>query len=299
LAGLDSLGVMVMSNQYAGFFGNQNMYGTFSGLVLPYVLFHWRTVAKTQRAKAFDLALLVMITVGTWLSASRGGLLTCVIVAATYFFVVNLESRLKIFAAAICVVAGIILFPTLKEDLNRFIKKGTEKGEVYGRSSQVIEEERYKMWTGVWPLFWKEKLTGYGFASSHLLVFPFTRDKEVGRSVHNSYLETFGDLGLPGILLLLLILYRIGMKAVVLIQRRGDYLERNVNAVFIAVLFAGATNAFFESWLFSVGNLISLLFWGPLAGVVARWAYRPVEAREPVHAPLPRHDLGYSGLRAQ
>ena len=38
-------------NQYAGFFGNQNMYGTFSALITPYVLFHWRIVAQKKWQK--------------------------------------------------------------------------------------------------------------------------------------------------------------------------------------------------------------------------------------------------------
>ena len=125
--------------------------------------------------------------------------------------------------------------------------------------SQMSEEERFKMWSGVWPLFWKQKLTGYGFASSHLLVFPFTRDEEAGRALHNSYLEIFGDLGLPGLVLLLLLFYQVAAKSLVLIQQRGEFLERSINAVFISVFVAGSANALFESWMFSVGNLTSLL----------------------------------------
>ena len=67
------------------------------------------------------------------------------------------------------------------------------------------------------------------------------------------------------------------------IQRNGP-LERNINAVFMSVFVAGLVNAFFESWMFSVGNLTSLMFWAPTAGVVARWAWRtaPVSHTEQV-----------------
>jgi len=299
LVGLGRFGVTLIMGQYAGLFGNQNMLGIFSALIMPYVLFHWQVKAKTTLARALDLALLGLIFIGVWLSSSRGGLSSCVLVVAIYFFVVNLESRIKIIAAAVCVIAGIIIFSSLKQDVTRFIKKDTANAEVYGSTSQLTEEKRFEMWNGVWPLFWKEKLTGYGFAASHLLVFPFTQDKEAGRSIHNSYLEIFGDLGLPGAVLLLLILYRVLTKAIVLTRRRGDHLERNINAVFIAIFVAGAINACFESWMFSVGNLISLMFWGPVAGVVARWAWRPVEAQQPAHSPMAQQELGYSGLRVQ
>jgi hypothetical protein len=295
LVGLDSLGVTILIGQYAGLFGNQNMLGTFSALVTPYVLFHRQVVARTARQRAFDLGLLGLTFVGIWLSGSRGGLLSYVIGVATYYFVVNLESRLKIVAATICLITGIILFPNLRHDIERFVRKSATQTEDGRFTSQITEEKRYAMWSGVWPIFWKEKLTGYGFASSHVHVAQFTRDENVnlGRSVHNSYLEIFGDLGLPGATLLLLILYRISMKAVVLIRRPSSDLDRNIHAAFIAILMAGSVNAFFESWMFSVGNLLSLMYWGPVAGVVARWAWRP--ALQPAQPSVTRPGLSHSG----
>lgn len=278
LVGLDSLGVTMIMGQYAGIFGNQNMYGTFSALVVPYVLFHWRVVAQTRRDRWIDAGLLALVFVGLWVSRSRNGLTSCLIAIGVYFFVINLQSRMKVVAAAVCVALALLVVPTFQSDLREFLRKGSKQENTFG--SQFIEEKRYEMWVGVWPLFWKEKLTGYGFASSHLLVFPFTKDEAAGRALHNSYLEIFGDLGLPGLILLLLVLYRVGMKSLRLVNYRGQPLERNINAVFIAVFVAGSFNAFFESWMFSVGNLTSLLFWGPVAGVVARWASRPVALPE-------------------
>ena len=62
---------------------------------------------------------------------------------------------------------------------------------------------------------------------------------------------------------------------------------------------AGASNAFFESWMFSVGNLTSLMFWVPVAGVVARWAWRPVIVRESVMSAGARPDYRYGRLQPQ
>lgn len=280
LAGVGQDLVTVLMGQYAGLFGNQNMFGIFSAFITPYVLFHWRAVAREKWEKWLDVGLLSAVFLGLWLSHSRNGLVSCAIATATYFFVINLQSRLKIIVAGLCLIVLLIVSPTLKSDLTRFIRKGTDRtAQITDVRSQFFEEKRYAMWSGVLPLFWKQKLTGYGFASSHELVFPFTEDKEAGRAVHNSYLEAFGDLGLPGLVLLLLLLYSVGTKALALLRRRGEYLERNINAVFIAVFVAGSANAFFESWMFSVGNLAALLYWGAAAGIVARWAFRPAEAR--------------------
>jgi len=284
IAGIN-YGVTIIMGQYAGLFGNQNMFGIFSALITPYVMFHWRAVARKKWERVVDILLLVTIFGGLWYSNSRNGLASCMIAVGSYLFVLNSQSRIKSIAAALCVVMAFLISPTLKSDLTRFIRKGTAVSpQVTTFSSQIVEETRYEMWKGVWPMLWKEKMTGYGFASSHLLVFPFTKDEAAGRAMHNSYLEIFGDLGLPGLILLLLIFYRVAVMAGALILQRSEYLERNINAVFISVFAAGSVNAFFESWMFSVGNLASLMYWAGVAGIVARWAWRPAEApeKEPV-----------------
>lgn len=297
LSGL-GYGITIIGEQYAGFFGNQNMYGTFSALVTPYVLFHWRVVAQKKWEKWADICLLLLIFAGVWFSNSRNGMISCVVAAAAYFFVINLQNRIKVIMATVCVLMALAISPSLQNDLLGFVRKGTDRSvQVKDLQSQLTEEERFKMWNGVLPEFWKKKLTGYGFAASHLLVFPFTRDEEAGRMLHNSYLEIFGDLGLPGFLLLLLIIYSVSAKSVALIRLRGEPLERNINAVFIAVFVAGSINAFFESWMFSVGNLISLLYWVPVAGIAARWAWRPVAASELAMAAGAYAQMPYGGLQ--
>jgi len=169
------------------------------------------------------------------------------------------------------------LFPTLQQDVTRFIRKGTDRTvEIRDFRSQLTEERRYEMWSGVWPKFWAQSLTGYGFAQSHLHVYEFTEDQEAGRSLHNSYLEVFGDLGLPGITLLLLLLLFVGAECLGVITRGTGLLERQIAAVFISTFVAGSLNAFFESWMFSVGNLLSLLYWASVAGVIAQTAWQPV-----------------------
>jgi len=298
LAGLNQYGSAIIMGQYAGAFGNQNLLGIFSALIVSHVLFHWRVEAQTPRRKWMDVALLAVVFTGLGLSRSRGGMMACVIAVATYFIVVSVESRIKIIAIALSLIVVIVAFPNLKQSITRFIRKDTvERAQIEGVGEQLFEERRYELWRNVVPLYWKEKMSGYGFAMSHLLTFPFSGDKEVGRHVHNSYLELFGDLGLPGVLLFLVILGRLASRSLTLMERRGDFLQRNINAVFISVFAAGVVNAFFESWMFSVGNIVTLMFWGPTAGIIAQWTWGPVPAEDRMEVALPKRELVHSALR--
>jgi O-antigen ligase len=298
-AGFDSFGVSMVMGRYAGAFDNQNMLGVFSALIVPYVVHHWRVEAKTPRQRWLDLALLGLIFFGLWISGSRGGLLAAVLAVATYFFVVNAESRLKIVAASVCLIGGLTAFPDLGSDLVSFARKETaKKVESSAITEQLYEERRFEIWSAVWPIFWKEKLTGYGFASSHLLAFPNAKDQESARHLHNSYLELFGDLGLIGTVLFLLVLYRLAQKGVTLTRRRAPPEERHLYAVFISIFVAGVVNAFFESWLFAAGNLLAIMFWAPVAGLVGQWAQRSVTVSDRAAVPAIGR-LSYPGLQTQ
>jgi len=300
LLGLNQYGTAVIMGQYAGAFGNQNLFGVFSAMITPFVLFHWRAEAQTNWQKWVDVGLLAIIFVGLGLSRSRGGMLACLIAVATYFLVVKIESGIKIIAITISLLVIIVVFPSLQQSLTKFIRKDTiERAEIEGISKQIVEERRYELWRNVAPLYWDQKLSGYGFAMSHLETFPFSGDKEAGRHVHNSYLELFGDLGLPGAFFLLLVLCGLAARSWTIIERRGHYLQRNINAVFISIFAAGAVNAFFESWMFSVGNVVSLMFWGPSAGIVAQYVWRSVTIDDRLEIPVPKSELAHSMMEQQ
>jgi O-antigen ligase len=294
LAGLHSYGVSVIMGSYAGPFANQNMFGIFSAFIIPYVLFHWRVEAKTKIERRLDLLLLAILVIGLWLSNSRSGMLACLIAVATYFFVINTESRMKITAAALCLVLSFLAFSDVHQEIMRFIRKDTvERAEVTGLSSQFFQERRYELWSNILPLYWERKMNGYGFAMSHHLTLPFSGNRYAARHAHNSYIELFGDLGLPGLILLLLIIYLIAIRMIAMIHRSGNYLQRNINAVFIAIFISGTINAFFESWMFSAGSILALMYWGPTAGIIAQWVWGPAPVNEASASPLAGRELGY------
>jgi len=126
---------------------------------------------------------------------------------------------------------------------------------------------RWKFWEEMMPLFLVKPIWGYGFGSSHFLTCNFSGKF---RSLHNSYLEIFGDLGFIGLVLISLLLSYIGKDAFFLIKNSRNRYERNLNAVFVCCFAAGLLDAITESWMFSVGNISSALFWVPAITIVSR-----------------------------
>jgi hypothetical protein len=51
--------------------------------------------------------------------------------------------------------------------------------------------------------------------------------------------------------------------------------------------------------MFSVGNIVALMFWGPTAGIVAQWAWRPVPAEDRVEIAVPTIELARPMLEQQ
>jgi O-antigen ligase len=120
-------------------------------------------------------------------------------------------------------------------------------------------------------------LLGYGFGTE--------RDVFVERSyifrglfTENSFVGMFLELGLVGVLLLLAPFVIVATLALRVVRRpTGD--QRSLAAVGAASTTAGLVIAFFQSYLYSVGNVATLTFWVILFLAVAL-AARPARAAE-------------------
>ena len=80
---------------------------------------------------------------------------------------------------------------------------------------------------------------------------------------HNSFVQVAVDLGFPGLVVVLLGLG--GMVCKTLGLMKLDVRMLGAGGVLMAALggifFGGMVNACFESWLWSVGNMVMLVFW--------------------------------------
>jgi len=118
-------------------------------------------------------------------------------------------------------------------------------------------------------------LLGYGFGTEervfvdHSYVFR-------GSFVENSFVGIFLELGISGVLLLaaaFVLAAKVGVRA----AQEAAGPERAIIGVGTGVVAAGLVIAFFQSYLYSVGNVGTLTFWVVLFLVLAAHAGRPRE----------------------
>lgn len=106
---------------------------------------------------------------------------------------------------------------------------------------------------------------GYGFGTENK-VFVDRFFYFQGDFTENSFVGVFLQVGVVGVLLLLLP-FVFGVVALVRVLRRPEAPERAMVSAAAAVVVAGFVIAFFQSYLYSVGNVATLPFW--LAAAVA------------------------------
>jgi hypothetical protein len=102
-------------------------------------------------------------------------------------------------------------------------------------------------------------LLGYGFGTEQY-VFADRFNLYQGSFAENSFVGIFLELGLVGVLLLLAP-FAMSLKAAARTVRRPVGIEREVSSLGVAVAAGGFVIAFFQSYLYSVGNVGTLTFW--------------------------------------
>jgi O-antigen ligase len=112
-------------------------------------------------------------------------------------------------------------------------------GDYRARLSTPGNNGRLKQWDVALDAYRRERLTGEGAGTYALL---WVRDRPIVSNVtdaHSLYIETLGELGLPGLVLLLLVL---GTLIVVLVRRLAGA-ERPLYAVCLALVVGWAVHA--------------------------------------------------------
>ncbi len=249
--------------RYAGIFGNPLQMATFCALTAPIVMFH----ALNSKKNLWAWGLWLLMALSLILTKGRTGISVFMFVSFLYLYITGAKRRgiqsVIVYIVFIVLFLGVLL--TEESHLGSYYIRG-DTGLIAG-----IRDSRFDYWSEMLGYFLKRPYLGYGFACSHFLSANILIKT---RSLHNSYLEIFGDLGLLGLIIFILLVAYIGMQAFLLVKRNKNRLGRNLDAVFVCCFVAGLLDAVTDSWMFSVGNNSSLLFWVPAFAIVARLNFR-------------------------
>jgi O-antigen ligase len=241
----------VIEGRSTGGAGDPNFFAAYQLVALPLVLVLASEVDK--RWVRVALALTVLVVIGSVLtSISRGGLLTLAVLAITMVALpartVFGSPRQKAALLTVCVIGGAVAFgfsagsvvPRLKE---------TFAGESTSAAAQG--SGRLEFWSAAWMSTKERPLLGLGYGafanvSDDLIVrtpginFQHFELRPKGSQVHNAYLSSLAELGIPGLVLFLGLLTS---TAVLLRQtaRRAravgaDFLARVANALLLSLL---------------------------------------------------------------
>lgn len=238
-----------------GAFGNPNGVGMVYAVVIPVILgrFHYKKSVLT-------LALLVMSAALVVACQSRAGLLGAII-GVTAFYAGYYGKKLWIAVALMAVLAGVFVFMrdlgsarSIQESTGSAFQQALMRGET---DSSEYGSGRIPLWTGALKK-WKERpFVGYGFGTAGDTYYVGT---SMPARFHSSLIQIAAELGLVGVFFFIAPLIYSGIKAVKA-SPAGDMRSRAVIAGLAAGWFGGMADAFFESWLFSVGNAPTLLAW--------------------------------------
>lgn len=195
-----------------------------------------------------------------------GGLLllsgtrTAVMMVAIALCVFGLAWNIRL-PVLIAVVASLVLVAvaSLMRDASRFEAAAA-------RISDFDASNRYDVWASAWRLIEKQPWFGYGLGRTEALMTQGMQwwAKATYIDAHNAYMGLWLQLGLFGLLLVLVLYARAIHRGFVMLFLKGRSLSRPLReaaALPLAILCAMFAGGFFEENLTSRGSLPQLL-WG-------------------------------------
>ena len=265
-----------------GLMANRNLFGSAQTFVIPFVVFVlYRASAKWKYAAAVSLVMLIISVIvsqtrSAWLAA-----LAVIIVALVLVIIFSARNRKKwIIATGISILiifcTGALLIAIDKEGgLTQQVKERTaslvnEAGD--STHSKVTINDRLVIWkktaelvkdhplTGVGQGNWKLNILSYGSKGSSWAGGYFVPDR-----VHNVYLHTAAENGVPGALIYIIFYVLIAIAGIKVISKPATEEQRIIVILMLAGLAAFATDSMFS---FPTERIEHMLYVMMMAGII-------------------------------
>lgn len=262
------------AGRFRGILSNANTLGYFAAPTLPL----WWALAEAESSALRRAAMYLGVSatgVALLLSGSRAGLLAAVSGITFGLLAARGHRRALVWVALTVVAVGSLVAltdraaPALRSGQERILHAGTGSGRVEAwREAVSFIEER--------------PVTGWGFGSTPI-VLPALGSSDLlqafkqGGHVHNGYLEAALELGVPGGLLLLLLM--VWSASAALRAANAPGWRGHLGAAIFGAIVAGIVESAFETGLTGVGGLFALPFGVVMAAahVLARTARSSTE----------------------
>ena len=231
-----------VSNVLQPFFRNHVNYSAMIVCLLP-ILYAWKAHASEAQKKPIQW-LIILFLVALFFAYSRGAWL-CVIVGAVTWWAIRKQYLLKLIGIAMLLLVlglGWLIkdnnYLKFAPDFNTTIQHArlNEHMAATYQLKDVSTMERFYRWIAGFRMVSEEPLTGFGpnnfvhyYKSYTVTAFKtWVSDNEEKSSVHNYFLLTAIEQGLPGMLLFCLLLYLMFATVQKAYHRLSDPFDRTV-----------------------------------------------------------------------
>ena len=240
-----------------------------------------KLVSIIEPKHLYFLSLVAVVVAGVCMTLSRGGMLAMLVTTFVVFSLVartNWKSSLAL--AVFIMVAGTSLVA--------FIDRSTEVTKEIESLSDVAaaSEMRLLHWNdaisfGMENFLWGVGNGTYRYVSPSFQTFFYPRIFSHAESV---YVETFVEMGVIGLTLIILALVSLTFSSIVLINRDSIF-DRSLGIAGLGALIGQATISFLDFGLYQAPNSIVM---ATMMGMIAGRAVQPIESLGRSQTPSPK-----------
>ncbi len=240
----------VGGGRFLGIFTNPNSVALLSAVLSPVALYFYLTTRKKWALIFLGVLLLSLV-----LSQSRSGFLSAAI-GLGFFLWHYFENKKHVVLTIIFFVAGLFMLYL----------------ELFGASliAQIVRMDtlssgsgRLEAWDEILRLIAYRPWLGYGFGTEDQIFFKFDIifEEHSGAYAHNSYLGLVSQLGLLGALLFFFPIFLFVVKSAFSLYRFRRHSDFLLFLSLLSSVIVGLCLAFFESWIYSIGNAFCFVYW--------------------------------------
>jgi len=247
---LNDISSSFYQGNFKGIFYNSNYLGLLLGIfIIPIVYL------KYKNRPAFILLLLNLVFI-LWETRSRAAILSLLLIIAVYFYYHLKESKnmKKILIIFILVFIPIVFGKVISRIQYYFVNK-------YEYSNSILDT-RSQLWEARIIGINAKPFLGWGFGINPLLYSRDINEKiknanktDANTEKGNSFLALLEESGIPLGLIQMSLIGAIILKIIKLFKHNESL------RILYLVSVASFLHVNFESWLFYLGNFVSILFW--------------------------------------